>query len=347
MASSGSGQDFRIFKSEDLEIKRYLGGGGFGSVSLAIDRQLGYEVAVKELKDVRVNKEVIMKEARKMWKVITCPNLVHIMGITENPIDKSIGIVMEFLEYGDLVHFNRKFMMHDDCMARKIKMIHEIALGMNFLHNQNPHVIHSDLKLENVFVGQGLMVKIGDLGLALSAQTMQNMEKMSKVGAAGTFSHIPPEGWSSSKAIPDKFWDIFTFAITVFELVSGKNPWPVHGDSVLVSVWVREGERPDVEKIPATVPIAIVELVKKCWAQKPSDRPQFQDILRTIISISLPKRELIKADAAIMGRVGEAGDDSNDTTVDSGVDSAWGSLEVMKISGQNEAGTSKESDWGK
>ncbi|XP_072043696.1 ankyrin repeat and protein kinase domain-containing protein 1-like [Amphiura filiformis] len=281
MASSR--HEFRLFEAEDLDIKRHLGGGGFGSVSLAIDKKTRYEVAVKELHDVSVEAEVIMKEARKMWKVITCPNLVHIMGITENPTDTSIGIVMEFLEYGDLFNFNRKFMMHDDCMARKTKMIYEIALGMNFLHNQNPPLIHRDLKLENVFVGQGLIVKIGDLGLALSAETLRSMQKKSKVGVSGTFTHFPPEAWSSSKAIPDKFWDIFTFAITVFELVSGENPWPEHGDSALVSVWVKGGERPDEDVIPTSVPSAIVELIKKCWAQEPSDRLHFHGRLITIL----------------------------------------------------------------
>ncbi|XP_072043513.1 uncharacterized protein [Amphiura filiformis] len=247
------------------------------------------------------------------------------MGITENPMDKCIGIVMEFLEHGDLLNFNRKFMMHDDCMARKVKMIHEIALGMNFLHNQNPPLIHRDLKLENVFVGQGLIVKIGDFGLALGRQTIQNMYK---IEAAGTITHIPPEGWSSTDK-PDESWDIFTF----YTKTDRKFP--------------REGKRPDVNQIQANVPSAIKELIQKCWAQTPSDRPPFQAILKTITSIGMPKRELIQEDAAIMARVGmsmEAADDSRpqSTAGDSGVDSVWGSFEVMNISG----GASKESGYG-
>ncbi|XP_072043545.1 receptor-interacting serine/threonine-protein kinase 4-like [Amphiura filiformis] len=338
-----SGQEFRLFDSKDLEIKRHLGGGGFGSVSLAVDKKMGYEVAVKELKDINVGKEEIMNEARRMWKGITCPNLVRIMGITENPIDKCIGIVMEFLEHGDLLNFNRKFMMHDDCMARKVKMIHEIALGMNFLHNQNPPLIHRDLKLENVFVGQGLIVKIGDFGLALGRQTIQNMYK---IEAAGTITHIPPEGWSSTDK-PDESWDIFTFAITSFELTSGLDPWPKHFIQRQIESFLERGKRPDVNQIQANVPSAIKELIQKCWAQTPSDRPPFQAILKTITSIGMPKRELIQADAAIMARVGmsmEAADDSRpqSTAGDSGVDSVWGSLEVMNISG----GASKESGYG-
>ncbi|XP_072043518.1 uncharacterized protein [Amphiura filiformis] len=314
--------------------------------------QLGYEVAVKEL-NVGVDNEVIMKEARKMWEVTTCPYIVQIMGITENPEAKSVGIVMEFLEHGDLLKFNRKFMMDGDCMARKIEMVHEIALGMNFLHNQNPPLIHRDLKLENVFVGRDFIVKIGDLGLALGAQTVLSMQKKSEVDVSGTFTHIPPEGFSS-ESIPDKFWDIFTFAITVFELASGKNPWLEHGDYAKVGFWVRDGQRPNLKNIPTVVPSVIVELIKKCWAQTPSDRPPFHDILKIINSIRPTKPELRKANAAINGRIDmieEAGDGIKDPETDSGTDSAWGGLEeakAMSISDKehSKSGASRDSGIG-
>ena len=103
--------------------------------------------------------DMIIKETKRMWKVITCPHLVHLMGIIKDP-GSPLSIVMEFLEFGDLLKFNRNYMMGNDCWARKIKMIHEIALGMNFLHTQNPPVIHRDLKLENVMVGKGFSVKV-------------------------------------------------------------------------------------------------------------------------------------------------------------------------------------------
>ena len=92
-----------------------------------------------------------------MGRVLSCPYLVTIMGIMD---DKHLSIVMEYLQYGDLMNFNRKYMVGCDCWARKIKMIKDIALGMNFLHTQNPPVFHRDLKLENVFVGSGFAVKV-------------------------------------------------------------------------------------------------------------------------------------------------------------------------------------------
>ena len=100
----------------------------------------------------------VRREVNKMWKVITCPHVVHIMGTMEKK--GKLSIVMEYLVFGDLWEFNKKYMMKCECWARKVKMIHEITLGMNFLHNLKPVIIHADLKLKNILVGDGFKVQV-------------------------------------------------------------------------------------------------------------------------------------------------------------------------------------------
>ena len=73
-------------------------------------------------------------------------------------------IVMEYFENGNLKDFNTKYMMGCDCWARKVKMILEISLGMNFLHTMDPPVIHRDLKLNNIFVDDRWKVKVRKSG---------------------------------------------------------------------------------------------------------------------------------------------------------------------------------------
>ena len=92
-----------------------------------------------------------------MLRTVTSPYLVRIMGISENL--SGIDIVMEFFEYGSLKDFEKKY-MRCDCWARKVKMVQDIAFGMNYLHSLTPPIIHRDLKLENVFVGVGFQVKV-------------------------------------------------------------------------------------------------------------------------------------------------------------------------------------------
>ena len=102
--------------------------------------------------------EDIRKEATKMWQVIPCPYLVRILGFIdegENPM-----IVMEYFEHGSLKDFNRKYMMGCDCWARKMKMILDISLGMNYLHTLESPIFHGDLKLDNIFVDDRWKVKV-------------------------------------------------------------------------------------------------------------------------------------------------------------------------------------------
>ncbi len=51
-------------------------------------------------------------------------------------------------------------MQSDDCIARKIRMILDMSLGMNYLHTLNPPILHRDLKLSNIFVGNGFEAKV-------------------------------------------------------------------------------------------------------------------------------------------------------------------------------------------
>ena len=101
--------------------------------------------------------ENLRKEAEKMFRVITSIYLVRILGMMETP--KGVDIVMEFFQNGSLKTFEKKF-MKCECWARKVKMIQDIAYGMNFLHTLEPPITHCDLKLENVFVAAGFEAKV-------------------------------------------------------------------------------------------------------------------------------------------------------------------------------------------
>ena len=110
------------------------------------------------------------KEARKMWQVISSQFVVSVMGMVDAP-DGGICILMEYLEYGSLRHFTPLYMVakdddgkwRSDCWPRRIRMIYDIILGMNYLHTSSPPITHRDLKLENVFVGPGFRVKVCNL----------------------------------------------------------------------------------------------------------------------------------------------------------------------------------------
>lgn len=94
-----------------------------------------------------------MEEASKMEK-IKFRYVVQIYGICIDPL----GIVMEFMENGSL---EKLIPTHTLSWQLKFRFIHEIALGMNFLHIMNPPLLHLDLKPGNILLDEHLHVKVG------------------------------------------------------------------------------------------------------------------------------------------------------------------------------------------
>ena len=87
------------------------------------------------------------------------PYVVTAIGIIDDP-GEPLSLVMEYMEFGNLKDFNQSTMMKCTCWARKVKMIHEIALGMNYLQSLPQVKMQKCLKLENVLVGSGFVVKV-------------------------------------------------------------------------------------------------------------------------------------------------------------------------------------------
>jgi serine/threonine protein kinase len=84
------------------------------------------------------------------------PNIVQMMAVAFTPRTE-LGIVMWHEEHGDLGNFTRNF---DVTTAWKIRMLHDVILGLNYLHTLEPPVIHGDIKLRNVLVGEGFVAKV-------------------------------------------------------------------------------------------------------------------------------------------------------------------------------------------
>ena len=102
-------------------------------------------------------------------------------------------LVMELL-HSDLTNFltnNPKI----SC-GMKLSILHDVALGLRFLHNSNPPIIHRDLSSNNILISRRYVAKIGDLGTArfLNPSQEKQLSRMSKLTKApGTVDFMSPE----------------------------------------------------------------------------------------------------------------------------------------------------------
>src|SRR5690606_3617068 len=122
-------------------------------------------VAVKQISVEGKDEEKIYHEFRKEVSIMSelkNPFLVNLLGFC---IEPTFAIIMDFAEYGDLYSY-----IHSDksiSWDAILKIAHDIAQGLNYLHSKEPPFIHRDLKSPNVFLASldpksEVMAKVGD-----------------------------------------------------------------------------------------------------------------------------------------------------------------------------------------
>jgi serine/threonine protein kinase len=92
-------------------------------------------------------------------------------------------------------------------------------------------------------------------------------------GKIGTPIYMAPELLACQ--MYDRKVDVYAFAILAFEILSGVDPFPDIANPIAIGILVKHGGRPF---IPAAVPRRWAKLIKRCWAQKASARPDFEEV---------------------------------------------------------------------
>ncbi|KAL4646445.1 receptor-interacting serine/threonine-protein kinase 1-like [Arapaima gigas] len=269
-------------KSSDLIKKEPLDYGGFGQVYLCYHKTYGQVV----LKTVYTgpprndgNKKSLIEEGLLMQK-LNHERVVKLLGLILE--DGAYSLVMELIPKGNLLAMLDSV---DVPMSIKGRIILEILEGMVYLTSNN--VIHKDLKPENILVDDKFHIKIADLGLATcqswSKLTKEESRRQSRMGhrsyanTAGTLCYMAPEHLHSIHTRSTEKSDVYSFAIVIWVILTGKEPYENARNEDHICQCVRKGDRPDETIIPANTPEEIIRLMKNCWHQEPNQRPTFAE----------------------------------------------------------------------
>ncbi|KAI9004337.1 hypothetical protein DFJ74DRAFT_713080 [Hyaloraphidium curvatum] len=252
-----------LVSESDVVIDRTkrLGEGGFGVVYVGLLR--GHmRVAVKtikgELDDKMMN--AFVKEVQN-WEGLVQRNVLPLMAFCVSPP----MMVMDLIKGGNLRQYlgKRKW---DQPTGRRLLL--DVANGMLYLHSMG--ILHGDLKSLNVLV-DGSRAVITDFGLSKVRREVSKQSEVGK-GLGGTPGFISPQVLSGEQLQPAD--DVYAFAMVCYEVVSrGRYPFDEVANAAAIIYRVAiERKRPSR---PDKVPDAVWDLITRCWAHEPEDRPSF------------------------------------------------------------------------
>lgn len=263
------------------KVIKSIGAGGMAKVYLAKDLILERDVAVKLMAYNFHNDENSIRRFKREALATTelvHPNIVNIYDVGE---DENPYIVMEYVEGTDLKQYIHDH--HPIPYKKSIGIMSQILDAVRYAHQH--HIIHRDIKPQNILIDHHDSVKITDFGIAVALSQNSITQTNSLLGSV---HYLSPEQARGSMATKQS--DIYSLGILLFELLTGDVPFD--GESA-VSIALKhfQNELPSIRDIDNRIPQPLENVVLKATAKEASQRYQTIDEMKEDLMTALsPER---------------------------------------------------------
>lgn len=245
------------------KLLEMIGGGGMSNVYLAHDMILDRDVAMKVLRYDFANEEELRRRFQREALSATSLTHPHIVNIYDVGEDEDIHyIVMEYVKGKTLKEYIQ--LNSPVSPAKSVIIMKQLTSAISTAHNN--HIIHRDIKPQNILLDEEGNVKVTDFGIAMALSATSYTQTNSVLG---TVHYLSPEQARGGTATKQS--DIYALGIVLFELLTGQLPFS--GESaVSIALKHLQTETPSIRKIIPSIPQSIENVVMKATAKDPKDR---------------------------------------------------------------------------
>ena len=290
------------------EIIEKIGSGGMAVVYRGKDKKLDRYVTIKVLREEFIGDEEFIERFRSeacSAARLSHPNIVRVYDVGEE--GKINYIVMEYIHGDTLKTAIRKKAPFDS--RSTINVAIQIASALSQAHKA--HIVHRDIKPQNILVGTDGVVKVTDFGIARAARATT---MTTTANAAGSVHYFSPE--QARGGYVDEKSDIYSLGITMFEMITGVLPFQGN-NSVSIALKHINEELPDIRQYNPNCTPSLEGIIKKATMKKADERYASIDLMladlmraRTEVAVHAEQERQAEAKershAAVAGAAGAA-----------------------------------------
>ncbi len=285
-------QAFKQFTLRQIRITENELGRGSSAVVMELEYR-GLKCAGKKLYQVLYETEIGHAARRYLEECHLLsqtrhPNIVQFLGVCFEEGSQFPILVMEFLPTNLISCLDRYGILPDEI---NFSILHDVSLGLAYLHGQTPVIVHRDLSANNVLLSTNMTAKISDLGVVrILNLTPLQVSRMTET--PGTPAYMPPEVMVADPHYNTSV-DVFSFGVMMIHTFTAEWPLPHVGQTRIDPanpdrlIPVTEAERREefLRRIPPDHPL--MDLIMRCLSNNPQQRPRAAEIVGRMVGVVL------------------------------------------------------------
>ncbi|KAI8922111.1 hypothetical protein DFJ77DRAFT_425175, partial [Powellomyces hirtus] len=257
---------------------KFLGGGSFGSVYMAINLETADLMAVKEIRFTDVTSldalQRSIKDEMNVLQLLHHPNIIEYYGV-EVHRDK-LYIFMEYCPHSvaNLLEHGGRF--GDESVTTVYAK--QMLRGLDYLHGKG--IVHRDVKPANTLLGQEGQIKYVDFGASKIYKTQKTVVVNGEANTlVGTPHYIAPEVITGEGLGRHGAQDIWSLGCCVLEMVTGRKPWSGLDNEWAVMYHIGIANRIPPLPEPSQLSEPGIDFLKQCFTRPATQRPTAKELL--------------------------------------------------------------------